>query len=115
MIITESGKFRKGHHASGHLQLTESARLVSVADLRDRSLRGPASPAQYGVAGKITTLRYSLATAPWTYSLGCALSTISKKSRPVLAGQALGSLVTSSDTRTTRLDRLMEILLGVFT
>jgi hypothetical protein len=52
MIITESGKFRKGHHASGFLQLTESARLVSVADLRDRSLRGPASPAQYGVAGE---------------------------------------------------------------
>ena len=38
MIITESGAFRKGHHGNGHRQLTEAARFVSVANLRDRTL-----------------------------------------------------------------------------
>jgi hypothetical protein len=46
MIITESGSIRKGHHANGHLQLTEAANVVSVADLRDRTLLWAGYPSE---------------------------------------------------------------------
>jgi hypothetical protein len=65
MIITESGSFRKGHHAIGHLQLTEAANFVSVADLRDRTLLLAGYHRAYAVASQTVpegTVRMLLVT-----------------------------------------------------
>jgi hypothetical protein len=65
MIITESGSFRKGHHANGHLQLTKAANFVSVADLRGQTLLLAGYHRAYAVASQIVpegTVRVLLAT-----------------------------------------------------